>query len=65
MTANDRSSCLSWQLAGDPEETISDFAEGQIFICECGSPEQQNDGWRHLYSPDAIDGKRDGQECGY
>ena len=56
MTANDKAVRASVQFAGDPEPTISDFAEGGLFICECGHkigyPEQQYDGRQRLYSLD-------------
>jgi hypothetical protein len=56
MTANDKAVRVSEQFADDPEPTISDFAEGRLFICECGykggSPEQQHHGRRRLFSLD-------------
>jgi hypothetical protein len=62
--ASERQGCrASVQFAGDPEPTVSDIAEGRLFICECGHkvgyPEQQHDGRKRLYSLDGypIDGR--------
>jgi hypothetical protein len=58
MTANNKAVRASMQFAGDPEPTISDFTEGRLFSCECGhkvgSPDQQHDGRRRLYSLDGV-----------